>query len=188
MNNERYKLWGIYTLAVIAFTMWGTSKCAYKHYSREIMHDTITVERYDTIYVTHTDTMPKELKPEKVVGYVNPIHFPSCVKDSLITSHVDSNELKKTDSVNMMPVVQKTFGDDSTYTAYVSGIKYQNWPKLDSIRVRNRVIVHDVVRTITEKQKRSRLGIGIQAGYGYGLNSRMFEPYLGFGVSYTIYP
>ena len=85
----------------------------------------------------------------------------------------------RTDSVLVsLPVERKTYSDDSTYTAVVSGIN----PYLDSIEVYRRNVY--VTRTITHYTKPSRISIGLQGGYGYGRNG--FSPYIGIGISYNL--
>lgn len=131
--------------------------------------DTVIVERTDTQYITKTDTVPVVSK-EMVVCYVKvPV-----VKDSM-----------EHDSFPM-EVVQRSYTDDSTYTAYVSGIRYHDLPKLDSIITRQREITNTITQTITLQKKRSRWNVGFQAGYGLGLLSRRLEPYVGVGVGYSL--
>ena len=85
-----------------------------------------------------------------------------------------------------MDVVQRTFSDDSTYTAYVSGIKYQQWPKLDSILVRQREITNTIRETVTIRETRkAHWNFGVQAGLGVGMLSGRVEPYIGAGVGYS---
>ena len=85
----------------------------------------------------------------------------------------------RTDSVLVsLPVERKTYSDDSTYTAVVSGIN----PSLDSIEVYRRSVYE--TRTITHYTKPSRISIGLQGGYGYGRNG--FSPYIGIGISYNL--
>ena len=85
----------------------------------------------------------------------------------------------RTDSVLVsLPVERKTYTDDSTYTAVVSGIN----PCLDSIEVYRRSVYE--TRTITHYTKPSRISIGLQGGYGYGRNG--FSPYIGIGISYNL--
>lgn len=87
------------------------------------------------------------------------------------------------DSVDVtLPVTQRMY-KDSNYTAWVSG--YQ--PKLDSIHTYNKMIytTRTIERTVTKPP--NRWGIGISAGYGYGINSKLFEPYIGVGVTYVIF-
>lgn len=85
----------------------------------------------------------------------------------------------RTDSVLVsLPVERKTYTDDSTYTAVVSGVN----PCLDSIEVYRRSVYE--TRTITHYTKPSRISIGLQGGYGYGRNG--FSPYIGIGISYNM--
>lgn len=127
----------------------------------------------DTILVNIRDTVPV-IRKERVVCYVP-------VKDVEIDTVRDTA---------MMAVVQREYSDDSTYTAWVSGVRYDVWPKLDSISVRQREIVktiHETV-TITERKKASRFSVGLIGGYGYGFGYKGFEPFVGLGVSYRIFP
>ena len=87
------------------------------------------------------------------------------------------------DSVDVtLPITQRTYRD-SNYTAWVSGYK----PSLDSIHTYNKMVytTHTIERTITKPPR--KWGIGINAGYGYGINSKLFEPYIGVGVTYVIF-
>nr|DAV92291.1 MAG TPA: hypothetical protein [Caudoviricetes sp.] len=90
---------------------------------------------------------------------------------------------KGSDSVNVkLPITQRTYRD-SNYTAWVSGYK----PSLDSIHTYNKTVytTRTIERTVTKPP--NRWGIGINAGYGYGINSKLFEPYIGVGVTYIIF-
>lgn len=131
--------------------------------------DTVTVERTDTLYITKTDTVPVVTK-ELVVDYVKvPV-----IKDSIVHDSIP------------MEVVQRSYTDDSTYTAYVSGIKYQQWPKLDSILVRQREVTNTIRETVTIRETRKvHWNFGVQAGLGVGLLSGRVEPYIGAGVGYS---
>lgn len=87
------------------------------------------------------------------------------------------------DSVDVtLPITQRMYRD-SNYTAWVSG--YQ--PRLDSIHTYNKMVytTRTIERTITKPPR--KWGIGINAGYGYGINSKLFEPYIGVGVTYVIF-
>lgn len=87
------------------------------------------------------------------------------------------------DSVDVtLPITQRIYRD-SNYTAWVSGYK----PSLDSIHTYNKAIytTRTIERTITKPPR--KWGIGISAGYGYGINSKLFEPYIGVGVTYVIF-
>jgi hypothetical protein len=135
----------------------------------DVKTDTVTVERTDTQYITKTDTLP-EVSKEIVIDYVEiPITVDSIAHDTF-----------------RLDVVQRTYTDDSTYTAYISGIKYADLPKLDSIAVRQRNIYHDIERTITVKSQR-RLSIGLQTGAGVGIICRQPDIYIGIGVQWRLY-
>lgn len=131
----------------------------------------------DTVIVEVHDTVPY-VKKERIVCHV---------KVPVILERNDSDVLPNSDSVNMT-VVQKEYSDDSTYTAYVSGISYRQWPRLDSIITRQRTVTNTITKTITLQKRRSRFSVGLQAGYGYGFQYRGFEPYAGVGVSYSLFP
>ena len=84
----------------------------------------------------------------------------------------------KPDSVDVdIPITQKVYSDDSTYTAYISGYNQ----RLDSL------IFHPKreVVTITKWKPPNRWSIGIQAGYGMSRNG--MQPYIGIGVSYNLF-
>ena len=68
---------------------------------------------------------------------------------------------------------------DSTYTAVVGGIE----PYLKSIEIYPKTIYVNNNTTTTIKV-RSRFGLGVQAGYGYGRNG--LQPYSGVGVQYNL--
>lgn len=77
----------------------------------------------------------------------------------------------------VVPITQKVYAD-STYKAWVSGYN----PKLDSIQVYRQTIVTTKTETVVKKR---RIGIGVQAGYGYGFRYGGLEPYVGLGVSWN---
>ena len=146
----------------------------------------------DTTYVYVHDTMPTA-KAEHIVEYIKvPVSDLSACLDENVDNKHDSTGLNGqwsmvNDSINMQ-IVQRQYSDDSTYTAYVSGLRYNQWPKLDSIIVRQREITNTITKTITLQKRRSRFSVGLQAGYGYGFQYRGFEPYVGVGVNYALFP
>ena len=74
---------------------------------------------------------------------------------------------------------QEVIYKDSTYIAVVGGIE----PYLKSIEIYPKTIYVNNNTTTTIKV-RSRFGLGVQAGYGYGRNG--LQPYVGMGVQYTL--
>lgn len=135
--------------------------------------DTVSVQT-DTVYKTITDTL-HDTVPKLITEHVT---------DSVRIPVPHSDTVTVHDSVSLA-VVQRQYTDDSTYTAYVSGLQYDPWPRLDSINVQRRTIVETVTNTITLQRPRSRWAIGLQAGYGYGFRSQYFEPYVGVGVTFN---
>lgn len=134
----------------------------------DVRTDTVTVERIDTQYVTITDTVPV-VQRDTVTGYIEiPV-----TKDSIV------HETARFD------VVQRTYTDDSTYTAYVSGLRYADLPKLDSIAVRQRTIYREIERTITVNSQK-RWSIGLQAGAGVGVVHLQPDIYVGLGFQWKI--
>lgn len=75
-----------------------------------------------------------------------------------------------------IPITQKHYRD-STYEAWVSGFAHN----LDSIRVFPRT----ETITIKEYKPPNRWHIGITAGYGYTPHG--FQPYIGIGISYSLF-
>lgn len=75
---------------------------------------------------------------------------------------------------------EQAYYEDSLYRAWVSGYR----PRLDSLQVFPRTVMNtvtnDIYHTIKVKDKR-RLGLGLQAGYGYPGGA-----YIGIGVSYNL--
>lgn len=76
-----------------------------------------------------------------------------------------------------LPKIRRHYAD-STYEAWVSGPVD---PRLDSIRVYARST------TITKREWKppKRWHLGVTAGYGYG--AKGFQPYIGFGITYSIF-
>lgn len=76
-----------------------------------------------------------------------------------------------------LPVVQRHYAD-SSYEAWVSGPVD---PRLDSIRVFTPTTI--ITKPVWKPPK--RLHIGITAGYGFG--AKGFQPYIGVGITYSIF-
>lgn len=123
--------------------------------------DTITVIRHDTIKVD---------SPVPVHHYIKDTTFivvpdTQIVHDTVLKLYKAPREF----------VVYK----DTTYRAVVSGIQ----PRLDTIDIYRPTITQTITKTIVEKKK-TRWGLGVQAGYGY--NGSKWSPYVGAGVQYNI--
>lgn len=143
---------------------------------------TAKLQRTDTLTITDTIPYYKPVaKDSVVVKYIT--RMMSAKKDTSFVNNyahnLDENIRNPPDSVVVdIPITQKEY-QDSTYHAWVSGYE----AKLDSISVYQRTT------TITKKEivkSKNRLSIGLIGGYGYGLNSKQTEPFIGLGVSYSI--
>ncbi len=124
----------------------------------------------DTLIVTRVDTIRIE-KPE---------YHKIIMRDTILLAVADTIRINDTTFVQL-PIESKVYSD-SLYTAQISGYKAE----LDWIEV------YPITRTVTVNNtltntayKKSRWGIGIQAGYGatlYNGNVKL-SPYIGVGVS-----
>lgn len=137
--------------------------------------DTITVKVFDTI-LCYKPT-PKD---STVINYVT-VKLP--VADNNL-SNIDSDKSHDSCSVTI-PVTQKIYTDDSTFTAYISGYN----TSLDSM-----LIFHQRQQTIIQvpphppPQKTSRWSVSVHVGYGITMSSTpQFTPYIGIGLSYKIF-
>ena len=157
----------------------------------------------ETIRVTevHTDTIPDTIPKkvaEKQVGVLKvPVNdILSRLKHAYSAENVDIKqkevEISAYDTMQPtsidtieLPKVQRVYSDDSTYKAWVSGYD----PRLDSINVYRKTIKETVtIQLPAEKKKRTfwqRFNIGIQAGYGLGLDDKKAHPYVGCGIGFN---
>lgn len=141
----------------------------------EVSTDTERVTYVDT--VTYYKPVPKD---SVILRYVT-VRLPIADGTAAEQNHI-ADIGKMADSVQVaLPIEQKRYSDDSTYTAIISGYE----PRLDSIFVfpRREVITITTERT-TYKHRNRRFGIGIQAGYG--ITQKGAKPYLGIGISYNL--
>lgn len=145
----------------------------------------------DTVRVTYTDTV-RQVEPvaresvavryvtavlprgEDSIGRIGQIGRISPISQIGRISPISSDS-----AVVRVPIEQRRYSDDSTYTAWVSGYE----AKLDSVEVYAR---REVVTVTRERTGRSgRWGLGVQAGVGYAGGE--VRPYVGIGVSYRLF-
>ena len=123
----------------------------------------------DTLVLT--DTIVKmQPKPYKVI-IIDTIYLPQQPQQP----QQDTLKQPQIDTL----IRQEITYQDSTYTAVVGGIE----PYLKSIEIYPKTIYVNNNTTTTIKV-RSRFGLGVQAGYGYGRNG--LQPYVGVGVQYNL--
>lgn len=120
-------------------------------------------ERTDTVRVTEVRTVVRV----DTLYIVRPLPY---------AVYVETADTVRLDScVHVREVAE--YGD-STYHAIVSGVR----PRLDEITVYPRTVYRTEYVTATVKERRKRLGLGLQAGYGFPHGA-----YAGVGVSYNIF-
>lgn len=141
----------------------------------------------DTIIVVVHDSVPV-VRRETVVRRIPVLELLSEAKVMGEITDETIGEMTGEMTGDSLTIVQREYSDDSTYTAWVSGIRYADYPRLDSINVCQREITSRITETVTLQKRQSRWSVGLQAGYGYGLQYRGFEPYVGVGVTYRIFP
>ena len=133
----------------------------------EIKEKITTVTKIDTIM----DTV-LVVKKEKAI---------KVIRDTLVNVEFIRDTVDTAKVVADIPIVQKEYSDDSTYTAWVSGYR----PSLDSINIyRNNVYINK--ETIITKKDNKRLGIGLVIYGGFNMGSRQLDWGVGIGITYHI--
>lgn len=124
----------------------------------------VEVIRRDTVVVVDTCLFPDPYPVERrITEYIRvPV--------------TDTLQLHDTTFV-LLPREQLTYSD-SLYRAWVSGYD----PRLDSIEVYRRT---EYIHTV-ERERAPRWSVAVQAGLGAGRAG--LTPYVGVGVSYTLFP
>ena len=110
-----------------------------------------------------------------------PVYVENEVIDTVFVPLTDTVTVSDTVYVRL-PREQRVYRD-TDYAAWVSGFL----PSLDSIEVYP--VTRYVTKTVTRTEdSRRRWGVGIQAGYGIGMNGGKVTgvPYIGVGISYNI--
>jgi hypothetical protein len=126
----------------------------------EVIRDTKEVVRWDTVH----DTLPP-VKGEKTISHVT---IP-CKKDAVSAEKSNAQDDSVYDGGVTLPIVQRTYSDDSTYTAYVSGVKLDSYPRLDSINILQKNIERTITNTIYKEKHGLRLKIRPAVNVGYDL-------------------
>ena len=142
--------------------------------------------KVDTLFIPDSNIFTEPKKEPSPDVLIKEIPVPVYVADS---SAIDSllNKCARLERVNdslqlVLLRVQRHYSD-STFDAWVSGID----PRLDSIKTyqTNMVITKEIPAI---QVKKTRWGLGIQAGFGAGLTGThvYYTPYVGVGLSYNI--
>lgn len=128
-----------------------------------------TARTGQVVYRVRTDTV-RIVTPEVMV-----IKARGAVSATL---HVADTTARTTQDSAMVEVpMQQAVYSGPDYTAYVSGFR----PSLDSLVISRSIREYKLPRPAGKK----RWNVGIQAGYG--VTPRGFQPYIGIGVSFSIF-
>ena len=136
-----------------------TSKRVYGNKPAETVIKTVT----DTLYLHDTITVSKPIWLTRRVVCKDTVPVIVKEKDTLFVA-LDREQVEWRDSLA---------------TVWASGVR----PSVDSVR--HYVTERIVTNTITvEKVKKTRWGVGVQAGYG--VSDKGLTPYIGAGVTYNL--
>ena len=143
------------------------------------------IDKVDTVFTTKTDTFwrdttitEKEFIP-KVIEKIK--------HDTVYTKDGDTIELvTEAKTFEKRLISDKDTADLKIYTTGIN-------TSLDSLRMRLRTHTEVVTNTVevtkyVEKKKTvwDKISIGLQGGYGYTLNSKEFQPYIGVGIGVNL--
>ena len=143
------------------------------------------VIKTDTVFTTKTDTLWKDttIVEKEIVPKI-------IVKTKIDTLFKENGETVQliTESKRFDKTILSD-KDTADLQIYTSGIE----TSLDSLKMRLKAHKEVITNTVeitkyVEKKKTfwNRFHIGVQAGYGYGLNYKGLEPYVGIGASFDL--
>ena len=126
-------------------------------------------EKVDTLLIFDTITLTKPVFVEKI--QLDSVYMPA------------TDTLWKHDTLYVYLEREQIQWQDSLCRVYASGIN----PQVDSVThfVQETIITREISVPVKVK---SRWGLGIQVGYGAGVNGKQvyLTPYVGVGISYNI--
>lgn len=124
-------------LAVVALSFFGGYKAAMSRFP-DISERTDTLILWDTVKVEKP--VPRDSIVYKYIAEILPVHDTTLVRDSVLVD---------------VPIERKTYAEDSTYYAVVSGFR----PSLDTLLVYQKTVTIEKVRNITSYEA-FRLSLG----------------------------
>lgn len=143
------------------------------------------VEKVDTVYTSHTDTLWKDTTITK--SKLVPKYIYLTKVDTVYDEKNNPIELITENKVYNDTIVCEK--DTAELQIFTSGIK----SNVDSINLslkKSEIIKTNTIEITKYVDKKKtfwdRFHIGLQAGYGYGFNYKGLEPYIGLGGSFDI--
>lgn len=127
--------------------------------------------RVDTLYIRDTITQ------------IKPISVRFRAIDTIRVAIRDT--IRERDTLYIEMLREQVVWRDSLADVYASGIM----PAIDSVRHYRTAEIRTITLPPAEVTRRTRWGIGVQAGYGVTLSSGQIKaaPYIGVGVSYNLF-
>ena len=124
-----------------------------------IKRDTIvnTIRDFDTVYVTNTK-------------YKDIYHYDTIHKE---------NKVYIQDTVHNYAFKEKDYNLD------INAVRLDNY-KLD-IHTKDTIKYTETVYQTIYKQRKNKIAIGVQGGYGYGFKAKQLEPYVGLGITINLF-
>jgi hypothetical protein len=163
----------IFIIGVALFRIRGLEKELDKY--KNAPADTTAIIRHDTIPIDNPTLIEQyESENEKVAIEVRRLRkqLAEALNQPADTIH------DTTEKLVFLPREYMVY-KDSTYRAVVSGVQ----PRLDSLEIYRPTITQTITKTVVQKKK-TRWGIGLQAGYGF--DGKKLRPYVGAGVQYNL--
>lgn len=74
---------------------------------------------------------------------------------------------------------------EKDYNLDINAVRLDNY-KLD-IHTKDTIKYTETVYQTIYKQRKNKIAIGVQGGYGYGFNSKQLEPYVGLGITINLF-
>lgn len=168
-----YAILVLISLLVLAGMVW----CTYQYPREVIKTDTVITVTHDTMWkdttIVEKQLVPKIIEKTKI--------------DTVFSNAGDTIQLVTESKTYEKSLVSDK--DTADLKIYTTGIN----TSLDSLKMRLRTHTEVVTNTVevtkyVEKKKTvwDYISIGLQGGYGYTLNSKEFQPYVGIGIGVNL--
>ena len=97
--------------------------------------------------------------------------------------HYDT--IHKENKVYIQDTVHNYAFKEKDYNLDINAVRLDNY-KLD-IHTKDTIKYTETVYQTIYKQRKNKIAIGVQGGYGYGFRSKQLEPYIGLGININLF-
>lgn len=183
MSKEFEDLLKMFGLIAVFLFIIGVALCRIRGLEKELDRyknapaDTVTNVKVDTLLYDNPQLIEQyESEKEKVAIEVRRLK-----KQLAAALNVPADTLEIHDTTTQLVYLPREYlvYKDTNYRAVVSGVQ----PRLDSLEIYRPTITNTITKYV-EVKKKTKWGLGVQAGYGY--NGRKWSPYVGAGVSFNV--